>query len=189
MQKIVLSASLCMTILTIICTITRITGVSVGRTIKSLDSVWEIYWQFIAANVAITMTAATAFRTFFVSRVKDKRPQSPRSKDSWYTKSKRLLWSAFSLRSWRSQPQADHSGSGGNSDGPLELENQIPQGTMTGIRTFINGHGRTKFHNSQTLDSEAEGDYEDLHPLAKHTESTREITVQHEIALTSEEIC
>ena len=189
MQKIVLSASLCMTILTIICTITRIAGIQIGHTIRSLDSVWEIYWQFVAANVALTMTAATAFRTFFISRVKDRRMLSPRSKDSWYTKSKRLLWSAFSLRSWRSQPQAEHSGSGGNSDGALELENQIPHGTMTGVRTFINGHGRTKLQNSRTLGSTVDGDYEDLHPLHEHTQSTREITVQHDVVFTSEEAC
>ncbi len=189
MQKIVLSASLCMTILTIICTITRIAGIRVGHTIKSLDSIWEIYWQFIAANVALTMTAATAFRTFFVSRIKDKRALSPASKDSWYTQTKRLLWSAFSLGSRRSQPHVDQSGSGGNSDGALELENQIPGGTMTGIRTFINGQGRTKLDSSQIMGSVIEGEYEDSYPLSKHSESTREINVRHEVFLTSEEAC
>ena len=57
---------------------------------------------------------------------------------------------------------------------------------MTGVRTFINGQGKTKVQNSQVMGSAAEGEYEDSYPLSKYTESTRENNVQHDVVLVSE---
>ena len=90
-QKLALLSTLCLTILTIMCTIVRIAGMHTGRTVKSIDSVWGTYWQFIAANIALTMTAVTAFRTFFVSRGAEDRcrlqgVQDCGSKDTLYSK-------------------------------------------------------------------------------------------------------
>jgi len=159
-QKIALASCLCLTILTIMCTITRISGIHTGRTVQSVDSVWETYWQFIAANLALTMTAATAFRTF-VSRVRDREAQPPRSRKIWYMKSQRFLHSLFTPWSWRLKPSGDSSREGNGSDVPMQLPYQFPGGTMTGIQTFIDGQGRTKAEDSQISRSMAEEYYDD----------------------------
>ncbi|KAI9876909.1 MAG: hypothetical protein M1830_005310 [Pleopsidium flavum] len=188
-QKIALASSLCLTILTIMCTITRISGIHTGRTVKSVDSIWETYWQFIAANLALIMTAATAFRTFFVSRVKDREAQSPRSMDPWYMKARRLLRSTFTPRTWRSKPSVDSSREGNRSDVPMELPYQFPGGTMTGIRTFIDGQGRTKVGDSQIMHSMANEEYDDSWPLSTNGRNTQVIKVQHDVTLRSDDAC
>ena len=160
-QKLVLGASLCITLLTIVCTITPIIGIYTGHPVKTVDLIWEIYWQFIATNIVLTMTAATAFRTIFVSRVKERRLLSPGSKDSWYNKAKRLLWSAFSLRTWRSQPRTDSLGYPKKSSDMVGIDNHIPRGIMTGIRTFISSQSKTKVRSSGIMRSTVEDEYED----------------------------
>ena len=146
-QKLALAFTLCLTILTIMCTIIRIGGIRTGHAIKSIDSVWATYWQFVAANIAVTMTAATAFRTFFVSRSGDDQRHAQGVpdgvfKETWYSKSLSLLRSAFSTRlwhSWRSKNFQRDSGerNSGQDDAPLELTHRIPRATLTGMRTFI----------------------------------------------------
>ncbi|KAA6406929.1 MAG: hypothetical protein FRX48_09227 [Lasallia pustulata] len=185
-QKAALSSCLCLTILTIMCTIIRISGIHTSRTVKAIDSVWETYWQFIAANIALTMTAATAFRTFFLSRVKDRAPQAPRAKDTLYSKAGRLLRSTFSPRSWRSKASADSPGDGNESNIPIELPYQIPGGTMTSIRTFINSHGRAKVNESQIMHSMVKEEHEDPWPLST---SSKAIKVQQAITQTSDDAC
>ena len=66
-KKIALLSSLSLTAITVICTITRVSGVNPGSTYLTIDPVWGAYWQYVTANIALTMTAATAFRTLFVS--------------------------------------------------------------------------------------------------------------------------
>ncbi|MCJ1270048.1 hypothetical protein MMC22_009942 [Lobaria immixta] len=183
-QKIVLLSCLSLTILTILCTIIRISGIHTGRQVKSIDSVWETYWQFIAANIALTMTAATAFRTFFVSRVKEQEPQVVGPKDMWYTKGRRLLRSAFTSRSWRSKSKSNSFGLVGNADLPISLSHKIPRATMTGVRTFIIGQGRMKAGNSQVM---AEEESEDLWPRSINGGSAPVIQVQQEITSQSDD--
>ncbi|KAL9133287.1 MAG: hypothetical protein Q9175_005537, partial [Cornicularia normoerica] len=167
-------------------------GIHTGRTFKSIDTVWQTYWQFIAANLALTMTAATAFRTFFVSRAQERRPVSPGSNNTWYTKSKKLLRSTLSHRLWRSKSSAAHftSGNTSKSTGPFKLEPQIPGGTMTGIRTLISGQGKTKGHPSQVMHGVIDGEYDDswpLHHLPTNGEDVRAINVQRDVTLVSED--
>ncbi|KAL9593464.1 MAG: hypothetical protein Q9219_007542, partial [cf. Caloplaca sp. 3 TL-2023] len=136
------------------CTIVRIAGIHTGRTVESIDSIWETYWQFIAANIALTMTAATAFRTFFVSRGGggDHRPaQAPGadSADTFYSQSRKLLSHLLSaiLPSRRSKgcPSASSGDGASSGDMPIELRQQIPRATLTGMRTFIGGQGRSEW--------------------------------------------
>ena len=65
----------------------------------------------------------------------------------------------------------------------------IPRGTMTGVRTFINGRGKTVARASQMMQSQMEEE-EDAVPLAgvggKHG---RTISVQHDITSMSERVC
>ena len=55
-----LLSSLCLTIVVIICTICRISGL---RLTGKKDSTWGIFWQFMAAALGLTMTAVTALRS------------------------------------------------------------------------------------------------------------------------------
>ncbi|KAI9705086.1 MAG: hypothetical protein M1836_006869 [Candelina mexicana] len=152
-QKLVLASTLCLTIITIFCTIIRIGGIRTGHTMKSIDSVWETYWQFIAADIAVTMTAATAFRAFFVKRGGDDRlhaqgVQDDVASETWYGKSWRLLRSIFSTRSWQSRRSEDYPRNPRErrdkwDDSPFKLREQIPRATMTGIRTFIGKQATT----------------------------------------------
>ena len=67
---------------------------------------------------------------------------------------------------------------------------QIPRGTMTGVRTFINGRGKTVARASQMMQSQMMEEEEDSMPLAgvggKHE---RSISVQHDITSKSERVC
>lgn len=172
-QKVALISTLCLTVLTIMCTIVRIAGIHTGRTVKSIDSVWETYWQFIAANIALTMTAVTAFRTFFVSRgAEDRRHPDPGSKENWYSKGRRLLRSVFSTRLWYSRRSKSSSRTPGGppsswDDAPMELKQDIPRATLTGMRTFINGRKLTpRDRESQIMRSVGEEEYQDDWPLS-----------------------
>ena len=187
-QKIALSSCLCLTILTIICTITRISGIHTGRTVPSIDSVWGTYWQYVAANVALTMTAATAFRTFFVVR-KDGVQNLPAYRNSWYTRGKLLLQSASRFLSILSRPRSSRSKSKTNSaeadenaNDFLELRHEIPRGTMTGVRTFISGQGKTTAGHSRIMETMAEGEFEDTWPLSYSREAGGIKIQQHVIS-------
>lgn len=192
-QKLALSVSLCLTILTIMCTITRVSRIRTGRTIKSIDSIWETYWQFIAANLALIMTAATAFRTFFIAKSKDRGAQVPKSGySSWYIKGRRLLRSALIPRSWQSRRSKDQYSSGdiSHADVPVVFAARIPHGTMTGIRTFIHSAGRKKSEKSQVMHSMVE---EEEYPDSVHlpTNGSRDlvIKVQRDMTFRSDEAC
>lgn len=123
------------------CTITRVAGVRTSSSNSSLDSAWQTYWQFITANLALTMTAATAFRTFFVSRHHAKPDGKLKSHESWFTGRWRLLKLVLSPWSWSSK-----SGGMKMPDNPddrtlEELPYIEERATMTGMRTFINNQG------------------------------------------------
>lgn len=163
-------------------------GIKTGRSFDSIDSIWETYWQFAAANLAIIMTAATAFRTFFVTRAtKERVPEPAGLKKSWYTKGRRLLLSAFSLASRRSKPKADISGDDRNSNDAMELNYPIPRGTITAIRTIINGSSRTKVENSQIMHSMDGGESEDSWPPSTKGMNAQAIKVQQDITLRFDE--
>jgi hypothetical protein len=171
---VALSSCLCLTILTIICTITRAAGIrspTSTDSVPSEDSVWEIYWALIAANVALTMTSATAFRIFFVQSSKEKVQGSSGHVATWFVKVRQLLRSTFTSRSRRSKPSADGFQEGNPLGDDVHLSLQIPRGTMTGVRTFIKGQGKTTGGPSQVMHSMLEDENEDSWPLSGHSMS------------------
>ncbi|PLB54899.1 hypothetical protein P170DRAFT_483688 [Aspergillus steynii IBT 23096] len=64
-QKIILTCSLCLTVIMIILSIVRVSGL-VYR--GFIDSIWETYWQFLSAEVGVFLAASIAFRSFFTAR-------------------------------------------------------------------------------------------------------------------------
>ncbi|KAL9030669.1 MAG: hypothetical protein Q9196_001235 [Gyalolechia fulgens] len=176
-QKIALACTLCLTILTIMCTIVRIAGIHTGRRIRSIDSVWETYWQYIAANIALSMTAATAFRTVFITWNADPHRAADRpgvrSNETLYAKSQKLYRFVIStiLPFRRFKKSAGDSGarrgSGGWNDNPVELRPQFPRATLTGMRTFIGQQGKLQWHrDSQMMQSVSRDEDRDDWPLS-----------------------
>ncbi|KAL8943451.1 MAG: hypothetical protein Q9211_000983 [Gyalolechia sp. 1 TL-2023] len=172
-----LACTLCLTILTIMCTIVRIAGIHTGRTIRSIDSVWETYWQYIAANIALSMTAATAFRTVFITWNADPHRAADRpgvrSNETLYAKSQKLYRFVIStiLPFRRFKKSAGDSGarrgSGGWNDNPVELRPQFPRATLTGMRTFIGQQGKLQWHrDSQMMQSVSRDEDRDDWPLS-----------------------
>ena len=151
-QKIGLTATLCLTIIMIVTTTIRVSGVKDSE--GALDSLWEDFWNIVSSEVGIIMTAATAFRALFVSRDAATRERSPSMK---FAIPKFLLPSTWQqllhegkhyLFSWRitrsssrvkSSPREDSDP--GNERTAWHLPS-IPRAHMTGVRTFIRGQGR-----------------------------------------------
>ena len=142
-QKLVLGSTLCLTTITIICTITRVAGVRTSSDNASLDTVWQTYWQFVTAYIATTMTAATAFRAFFVSRRHDRAARGQSAAPFWLSQSWRYLKYKLSHMSGRSKNSEFQIVNEVNdtADRRMELPRIEERPTMTGIRTFINRQG------------------------------------------------
>ena len=136
----------------IIVTIIRVSGLH-DRHAKAIDVVWEFHWQWVEACVAITMVSLTAFRSFFVQH--NSRNNSP-PKRPWYAGVKAIM-------------------TGRGSEDKKEAVREwpkIPGGTMTGMRTFIDGRG-----------NEVE---EDVLPLHHEQRNRQGIVVQHDLSSMSE---
>jgi hypothetical protein len=71
-QKVALAFSLCLTIVVIILTIVRAVGLYHA---DQFDSVWEVFWQMMAAEFGLIMTSVTASRAFLVARSNEKGPK------------------------------------------------------------------------------------------------------------------
>jgi len=178
-QKIALGCSLCLSILLIAITITRASGLMDNGTI---DVVWEIYWQYVSAEIGLILSTATAFRAFFVARANDR--QGAHKHPSWHRWLLSKISSAFtSIRATsRSRRQHDQSSEWNTygarpwarfeSEGKPSVEMQgmpaIPRATLTGMRTHIRRNGRqgpltqsSRIMMSRTVEVE----YEDATPL------------------------
>jgi hypothetical protein len=61
-KKLVLSASLCLTIFVIVATVVRMGGLAHEN---HIDIVWGVFWQLVAADVALIVNSATALPMLF----------------------------------------------------------------------------------------------------------------------------
>ena len=130
------------------------------------------------------MTSITAFRTFFVSRGHNRAQQLPEKKPVNPTRYKLLLRHIFLPRLWRSRPTNDDGGEASGEDSYKRgMLPNIPHGSLTGIRTFINGRGKTA-NGSRILHSLAIEEEADTSSTEKHGHDQL-ITVSHDISLQS----
>ena len=112
LQKMGLAAFLCLNVFMAVLAIVRLSG------IQSQGS-WNVFWQQMETNIAVTMVSLTAFRSLYVaeaSRASDR--QSPKG---WVPSTARLNF----MRKVR-----------GGRDSSDRLPD-IPNATMTGMRTAI----------------------------------------------------
>jgi hypothetical protein len=70
-QKILLSFTLCLTVVFLALNIVRLTGLVYDG---AIDTVWSVYWQVIVTEVGVFLAAAASFRSFFVARSRKKHP-------------------------------------------------------------------------------------------------------------------
>ncbi|OGM45358.1 hypothetical protein ABOM_005551 [Aspergillus bombycis] len=70
-QRIILTASLCLTVIMIVLSIVRVSGLA-SRDI--VDTIWETYWQFLSAEEGVFLVAAVSFRSFFVAQSRSRIP-------------------------------------------------------------------------------------------------------------------
>ena len=141
-QKLTLACSLCLTIVVIIFTVTRASGLEWQ---SKLDVLWEVYFQIVAAEVGLVLVSTTAFRALYVSRAA-RNQHSPQKYPSLLMKSKNILRKIIDPRRWMSKQSkemtsrhsSDDAIAKGGFDGGLP---SIPGATMTGINTYIEHQG------------------------------------------------
>lgn len=131
-----------------------------------VDSVWEIYWQFMAAALGLTMTAVTAFRSLFVSHPNGRTQGSASVVLQLYEWSKGAMRRTLTLRTWLSKSTKDSNTLMASEEGNIELGG-IERGTITGLRSFIAGYRKMKPDASQTLQSTVMGGEDDTVPLSE----------------------
>lgn len=122
-QKIIIGASLCLSIVMIIITIIRMSKIRIGPT--QTDIIWEVFWHHVEACTAVIMVSVSAFRYVFVAH--EARQSPPNRKRVWYMSKKNLLRSALRRKKLRSDSEE------------MDRWPEIPRATMTGMRTFIQG--------------------------------------------------
>lgn len=140
-QKLALSFSLCLSVMMIIVTIIRASGLkakAAGPGTATVDVLWEAYWQLAESWIAVTMVCVTAFRSLFVQTTKKSHPTAPSSSfpQRWYTSFKRRFTHG-------SDTLAVSEGAEYHDENkhPEPLPN-VPSPVMTGLNTFINNQGK-----------------------------------------------
>lgn len=122
-QKLGLGAFLCLSVTMALIALVRIGGYRIQGTI---DPTWQVFWQYVEACVAIIMGSATAFRTLFVGENSRKAPK------------KKLPYSIRQRLMRKSPPKKDWEDTNGR-----HLPT-VPSAALSGLRTFIHGHGRNR---------------------------------------------
>lgn len=141
-QKLALASSLCLTVIVVIFTVTRGSGLEwQGK----LDVVWEVYFQIVAAEVGLILVSLTAFRALFVSRA-NKKPNSPQKSPSSLAKTYQAMKRILDPRRWTSHHSKDVSDGERQRNVEKDIDGKLPKipgATMTGMQTFVDDHGIT----------------------------------------------
>ena len=150
-QKLTLACSLCLTVIVIVFTITRASGLEWKG---NLDVIWEVFFQIVAAEVGLILVAMTAFRQLFVSRAA-RNQHLPSKSPSLWLRSMNAMRRLLDPRRWTSGYSKDTSGGRKHSsekgaNGSDERLPNIPGGTMTGVQTFINNQGSETKSSSES---------------------------------------
>ena len=172
-QKLTLACSLCLTIVVIIFTVTRASGLEWQ---SKLDVLWEVYFQIVAAEVGLILASMTAFRALFVSRTA-RNQDSPPKHPSYWVKSKSALTRLLDPRRWMSKYSKNTTG-GRNHDNTKDGFDgglpSIPGAAMTGVTTFIRHHGEVaKSETELSTNPPSTEASQDTWPFSKHASISR----------------
>lgn len=162
-QKIILGATLCLSIVMIFTAIVRISAIRIGK--EQTDVVWECFWQIIENCLAVSMVCLSAFRSVFVGT--QAQAKQPRSKQ-WYVLKKHPQ-NTRKRKNWTDIESEE-----------TETLPEIPRPTMTGMKTFIQGKpnpGESIMH-STILDESS--DQNTLHDDRNRTQIWVDYSISHE---------
>jgi hypothetical protein len=129
----------------VIITIVRIAGL---KWRGKLDAVWETYFIAIGPPIGLSLVAVSAFRALYVSKNKERRIHRTITSFGWYNQGRTAIWRVVTRTTGRAPQTGPETHNKHN--GPLK--NDIPNGTMTGLRTFIDANGRSRVYD--TMDEE-----------------------------------
>ena len=154
-QKFALMSSLCLTVFMMATTITRLAGLIYN---DMVDTIWEIYWTLISGEVGVFLAAATAFRSFFVARKASKHgtPQQ---------QAQRFFSASFVAKFNRKKRSTlDDTMDSRKEKGVFGLP-RVPRAQITGLRTFIDEHGKVQPIKSGSVSSTVCGTDNELNSL------------------------
>ena len=122
----------------IIITIIRITGLTQDG---KIDYVWEIYLSILAAEIGLTLVALTAFRALYISKTKSRYIQNPITTFNWYKKGRDTVLQVTSKVTGKLHPDLNSIEIDKGDEG--FIRNDIPHGTMTGMKSYIEKNGKS----------------------------------------------
>lgn len=162
-QKILLGTFLCLSVITIIIAIVRISIMRVDP--NRLDWQWLSFWLIMEADAAVISVSITTFRSMLGVRASKAREKQDRS---WY--SHRLRFRSRKAKNREKESSMDQLPS-------------IPGATLTGIRTFIRGN-----RDSRLMASEVGGSDDSTRSKDDWLEAQHYIKVTHKISSESEAV-
>ncbi|MCJ1464989.1 hypothetical protein MMC07_003604 [Pseudocyphellaria aurata] len=167
-QKIILGATLCLSIVMVLTAIVRISAILIGK--DQVDMVWANFWQIIENCLAVMVVCLSAFRSVFVgTQARAKRLRNKQwyefEKHSQMTR-KRKNWMDIETEEIRALPK-------------------IPRPTMMGLKTFKRGkpHPEESIMHSQILDES--NDKNTLHDDRNPTKIRVDYSISHETEQTT----
>lgn len=160
-QKVALGCFTCLSLVMVITAIVRVSNShAAGKQV-----VWQVFWQWMEAVVAVLMASVTTFRAFLIGqRLRNLDKRQPRASNSWIAK----------MKARRKAAASDE----------FEEGNQlpaIPNATLTGLRSFIRRNHRpagetTMMRSDLSILHENTDDYRHL-----RAESTSDQECVHEM--------
>ncbi|MCJ1469806.1 hypothetical protein MMC07_008448 [Pseudocyphellaria aurata] len=162
-QKIILGATLCLSIVMVLTAIIRISAFRIGN--ENIDVIWGNFWQIVESCLAVAVVCLLAFRSIFVgTQAQVKQAQ----KKQWYVLKKHPQ-NTRKHKNWMDLETEE--------TGALP---EIPRPTMTGLKTFIRGkpHPEESVMHSLTLDES--NDQNTLHDDRIPTQIWVDYSISHE---------
>lgn len=153
-QKLSIAIMLCLSVAMIVCALIRLIGsiTSTRKNYKGTAPVWATYWAIIEACVSLIMTSVIVIRGVFITNLihNDRQKQ-----ESMLQQFGRRLLSTLRLtgssRSSRRSPQRseDHAVNDQphDSNAPRIATQNLPHGTLSGMKTVISGGKKRKSQN------------------------------------------
>lgn len=117
---------LCLSLAMIVVALTRISEYR----LLELDLVWQLFWIYMEACIALIMASLKTFRTAFVTITHKKNEEKKKAKPSSFIRQR--LMARLNRRSRMKELEKNEN------DLPA-----IPRATLTGMRTFIHGNNHS----------------------------------------------
>ncbi|KAL8769106.1 MAG: hypothetical protein Q9194_005537 [Teloschistes cf. exilis] len=174
-QKVPLVFSLCLTGIVILVSITRVAGIKRGG-----DKAWQTYFLIVSAEIGVMLASISTYRAFYVSRRRtdDNRAGKSRGHQKYRFLPNRRTIKLFFASSPR--PSTPREGSSAEDKWQDESERhpvgslpQIPSAHLTGMRTFIEGHGQW-IDSSRVMGSQGIEEVDDDWPLRRKDHNAME---------------